>query len=126
VHQFAFARNPHFTLVGDGENYIDAMYSADAIKALMAVLLYPAQDGFRCIDLGVGSRESVNQVVIRAAHAFGLEAQLHHDGSTAEYIQFSIDPQPFATTYQFKPVIPLEEGLQLLADHLVREENILV
>lgn len=73
VRQFAFERNPHFTIIGDGENYIDAMYIDDTVKALMAVLTCPPPLGVRCIDLGVGSRESVNQVAIRAAHTFGLE-----------------------------------------------------
>jgi nucleoside-diphosphate-sugar epimerase len=126
VRQFAFERNPLFTVAGNGENYIDAMYIDDAIKALMAVLTRPSQDGIRCIDLGVGSRESVNQVVIRAAHTFDLEPQLHHEGSTAEYIQFVIDPHPFASTYQFVPTIPLEDGLKRLADHLWQEEHIQV
>jgi UDP-glucose 4-epimerase len=123
VRQFAFERNPHFTVIGDGENYIDAMYVDDAIKALMAVLTQPSPNGVRCIDLGVGSRESVNQVVTRAALTFGLEPEIHHEGSTAEYIQFVINPQPFSSTYQFAPSISLEEGLQRLADHLAQENG---
>jgi UDP-glucose 4-epimerase len=122
VRQFAFERNPHFTMMGDGENYIDAMYVDDAIEALMAVLTHPAPNGVHCIDLGVGSRESINQVVTRAALTFGLEPQLHHEGSTAEYIQFVINPQPFLSTYQFTPSISLEDGLQRLAAHLAQED----
>lgn len=118
VRQFAFARNPHFTVTGDGENYIDAMYIDDAIQALLAVLNAPPKEHIRCIDLGVGRGETVNQVVTRAAHTFGLEPQIEHVNSSAEYIQFFIDPLPFAHHYGFTPTTPLEEGLKRLAAHL--------
>jgi nucleoside-diphosphate-sugar epimerase len=122
VRQFAFKRDPHFTVVGDGKNYIDAMYVDDAIKALMAVLVSPPSEAVRCIDLGVGSAESVNSVVTRAAHLFGLEPQIAYEGFAAEYIRFVIDPRPFASFYQFTPYTPLEQGLKYLADHLAQED----
>ena len=123
VRRFAFERDPHFTVIGDGENYIDAMYVGDAIKSLLAVLTSPPQEGARCVDLGLGNGESINQIVTRAAHVFGLEPQIHHEGSAAEYITFFIDPQPFASLYQFIPTITLEDGLQMLAAHLKQEEE---
>lgn len=123
VRQFAFTRNVHFTVLGDGENYIDAMYVDDAIKALLAVLTLPPVERVRCIDLGVGSGESVNSVVTRAAHVFGREPHIEHAGFPAEYIQFVIDPGPFSEAYQFTPEVSLEEGLQRLAAHLRQEEQ---
>ena len=87
----------------------------------MAVLNFSPPEGIRCIDLGVGSGETVNQVVTRAAHVFGLEPRISHEGSTAEYIRFVIDPQSFRSTYQFTPTILLEEGLRRLAAHLEEE-----
>jgi nucleoside-diphosphate-sugar epimerase len=122
VRRFAFDRNPHFIVIGDGENYIDAMYVDDAIRALIAVLTLPPVEKIRCIDLGVGSGETVNQVVTRAAHVFELEPKINHEGYTAEYIRFLIDPQPFSLAYQFMPAIPLEVGLRRLAVHLGQEE----
>ncbi len=121
VRRFAFERDPHFTVLGDGENYIDAMYIDDAIRALMEVLASPPSEKLRCIDLGVGSGESVNQVVTRAAHTFGLEPQISHIGSSPEYIRFIIDPQPFSSLYNFTPTITLEEGLKRLAAHIEQE-----
>ena len=123
IRRFAFERNPHFTVTGDGENYIDAMYVDDAMRALTTVLALPPAEELRCIDLGVGSGESVNQVVTRAAHTFGVEPQISHEGSPAEYIRFVIDPQPFASSYQFTPTISLEVGLRYLAAHLGREDD---
>jgi nucleoside-diphosphate-sugar epimerase len=122
VRRFAFERNPHFTVIGDGENYIDAMYVDDAIRALMAVLNFPPSEEIRCIDLGVGRGETVNQVVTQAAHTFGLEPQISHEGSPAEYIRFVIDPRPFSSIYHFTPTNPLEVGLRKLAAHLEQEE----
>jgi len=123
VRQFAFECNPHFTVIGDGENYIDGMYVDDAMRALLAVLTSPPAEEIRCIDLGVGSGESVNRVVTRAAHTFGLEPEISHEGSTAEYIRFVIDPEPFASAYQFTPTISLEDGLRRLAAHLEQESK---
>lgn len=124
VRRFAFERNPHFTVVGDGENYIDAMYVDDAIRAFMAILTSPPVEGVRCIDLGMGSGESINQVVTRAAYTFGLEPHISHEGSAAEYIRFMIDPQPFTSIYQFMPKISLEVGLRRLAAHLEQQVDL--
>lgn len=123
VRRFRFERNPQFTIIGDGENFIDAMYVDDAIRALMTVLNSPPPEGARCIDLGVGSGETINQIVKRAAYVFGLEPQIHHEDSTAEYIQFVIDPQPFSQAYHFMPTVSLEEGFRRLAIHLEQETD---
>lgn len=118
VRRFAFERNPHFTVIGDGENYIDAMYIDDAIRAIMTVLNLPPEEKVRCIDLGVGRGETINQIVTRAAHTFELVPQVSHEGSSDEYIRFVIDPEPFRSAYHFTPMISLEEGLRYLAQHL--------
>lgn len=121
VRRFAFERNPSFTVLGDGENYIDAMYIDDAVRALLKVLDAPPSEPYRWLDLGVGGGETVNQVVTRAARAFGLEPRIRHEGSSPEYIRFTIDPEPFASLYHFQPRIALEDGLRSLATHLVGE-----
>jgi nucleoside-diphosphate-sugar epimerase len=120
VRQFAFERNPEFTVLGDGENFIDAMYVDDAITALAAVLATPPE-GVCTVDLGMGDQETVNQVVTRAAHAFGIEPRIAHAGTSPEYITFSIDPRPFRTRYAVTPTVSLEEGLRRLASHLAQE-----
>src|SRR5262249_19272672 len=72
VRCFALERNPLYTVTGDGNNYIDAMYVDDAMHALLAVIAQPPQ-GVVITDLGLGNRETVNEVVRRAAYTFGLE-----------------------------------------------------
>jgi UDP-glucose 4-epimerase len=124
VRRFAFERNPYFTVIGDGKNFIDAMYVGDAVKALLAVLERPPAEKVRCIDLGVGSGDTINEIVTRAAHLFGLEPVINHEGSSAEYIQFVVDPEPFRLAYQFLPSIPLEVGLMHLFTHLQKEDKL--
>ena len=122
VRRFAFERDPRYCVTGDGENYIDAMYVDDAMRALLAVIAAPPA-GVHTVDLGVGGRESVNQVVRRAARVFGLEAQISHQGVSPEYIAFAPDPLPFAAQYGFVPIVSLEEGFRRLADHLRGQDS---
>ncbi len=123
VRRFAIERNPAFTIIGDGENYIDAMYVNDAVHALHLILEAPPDEGVRTVDLGVGARETVNEVVLRAAHVFGIEPQIEHTGDSPEYITFAIDPSVFARQYGFAPSVSLEEGFQRLAAHLQSAEG---
>ncbi len=123
VQRFAFERNPRFTVTGDGENYIDAMYIDDAIGAILSVLASSPTEDVRCIDLGVGRGERVNEIVKQAAHTFGLEPVIAHEGFSPEYIQFFIDPTPFSSLYSFIPKVSLETGLLRLAAHLKQESR---
>jgi UDP-glucose 4-epimerase len=122
VRRFAFERTPRFMVTGDGENLIDAMYVEDAVRALCAVLTRPPE-GVLTLDLGVGGRQTVNQVVAAAARTFGLEAEIAHTGAPAEYITFHIDPRPFQARYGVVPAVPLEAGLRRLATHLSQEAD---
>jgi nucleoside-diphosphate-sugar epimerase len=122
VRRFAFERDPRYTVLGDGENWIDAMYVDDVVRALFAVLDNPPE-GVRTLDLAVSARETVNEVARRAARAFGLEAELQHEGVSPEYITFYADPGPFAKMYGFTPRIPLEDGLERLRRFLCEEDQ---
>lgn len=123
VRRFAFERNPQFTVRGDGENYIDAMYVDDTMRAIRAVLASPPAEGVECIDLGVGRGETINELVTRAAHLFGLEPEITHVDDSPEYITFRCDPRHFTMRYSFTPEIPLEDGLQRLAKHLADQHR---
>ena len=121
TRRFAFEHDPRFTMNGDGENYIDAMYVEDAIDALRATLDQPAT-GVEIVDLGVGGHETINSLVSRAARAFGLEAVITHVGKPHENIRCYIDPERFTARYGARPSVALEDGLRGLARHL-REED---
>jgi nucleoside-diphosphate-sugar epimerase len=95
----------------------------DAVHPLLAVLNKPPIENVRCIDLGMGSGDTINEIVTRAAHLFGLEPIISYEGASPEYIQFVIDPEPFKLAYQFTPTTTLEEGLSRLAAHLREREE---
>jgi nucleoside-diphosphate-sugar epimerase len=121
VRAFAFERTPEFTVMGDGENMIDAMYVDDAIDAFYAIMMRPAQ-GIVTVDLGEGAGMTVNKIVTRAARAFDLEAQISHVGETLDYKKYYVDPQAFSSRYGVAPQITLEDGLARLASHLAVED----
>src|SRR5262249_38795685 len=121
VRRFALERSPAYTVIGDGENFIDAMFIDDAVRALLAVIDQPPEQDLYTTDLGLGTRETVNDVVRRAAHTFGLKPEITHTSDVPEYITFSINPQPFQERYGVEPRVPLEEGLRRLEAYLRAE-----
>jgi nucleoside-diphosphate-sugar epimerase len=123
TRQFAFAKDSRYTVYGDGNNYIDAMYVEDTIEALRATLEQPPATGIETVDLGVGAVETVNEMVERAARAFGLEARISHSDAPTEYLTCHIDPQRFTRRYGFTPTVSFEVGLVRLAEHLQREDD---
>lgn len=128
VRRFAIARNPAYTIQGDGLNYIDAMYIEDAITALQRILMAPPEvaeppDAVHMVDLGLGARETVLSVVQCAARVFDIVPQLTYDTPPPEYITCAMDPAPFNTQYGFAPLVSLDEGFKRLATHLRREDD---
>jgi nucleoside-diphosphate-sugar epimerase len=122
VRRFAIERRADITITGDGENYIDAMYVDDAVAALLAILARPPEYGARTVDLGMGNGDTVNDLVRRAGHVFGLEPVITHNGGLPEYIEFTIDPGRFGALYDWRPRTTLEDGLRRFAEHLRNED----
>jgi nucleoside-diphosphate-sugar epimerase len=112
VRNFGIERKPDFTVRGNGENLIDAMYIDDAVRAICDI----AQDDYEneTLDLYAGESMTVNALVERAAACFGIKPEVRHDGRAAEYNRF------FSTdrTYPFKPTVGLGDGLERLHRHL--------
>jgi nucleoside-diphosphate-sugar epimerase len=123
VTRFAVEGDPHFTVVGDGGNIIYTMYVADTVGGVLAVLNDPHGEPYEIYDFGRSNRETINDVVMRAGHTFGLEPIVEHTGTTAEYIDFYIDPEPFRERFGFTPTVTLEDGLHRLAEHLTHEHS---
>ena len=56
-----------------------------------------------------------------AARTFGLaNLEIEHTGQVPEYINFSASKEAMTQWFHFHPQIPLEEGLQRLAEFLVQ------
>ena len=106
-----------FRIYGDGTNLVDAMYVDDAVEALLRA----ARSGGRrtVVDLAAGAPVTVAELVDRAARCLlGRPVELERGGVAHEAIRFRADPEPFRDLFSFAPVVPLEEGLRRLRDHL--------
>jgi len=117
VCRFDIERIPQFSVRGDGNNYIDAMYIDDAVRGVLAVL--ESDQGNITVDFCSGAPMTVNELVQIAARTFGLKGlELEHAGQVPEYIKFSASNEEMSKRFHFCPRIPLEEGLQRLAEFL--------
>ncbi|HEX2064137.1 MAG TPA: NAD(P)-dependent oxidoreductase [Acidimicrobiales bacterium] len=115
--ELGLERRTRFRLYGDGTNLVDAMYVDDAVRALSSV----ARDEGRrtVVDLAAGSPMTVAGLVDRAARCFlDRPVEIERKGVAHEAIRFRADPTPFRDLYGFAPVVPMDEGLLRLRDHL--------
>jgi nucleoside-diphosphate-sugar epimerase len=114
---FALEKKKEFVLRGDGRNLIDAMYVTDAVAAVDAVLRSEVGNGVW--DLSSGDAMTLRELVERAATIFNREpVTIRFEGMVSESHQFRSSPDLFASTFGFRPSIPLEQGLPELATWL--------
>jgi nucleoside-diphosphate-sugar epimerase len=124
VRAFALAREPAFTIRGDGRNLIDAMYVDDAVAAVRLLLDRPPDPGESCLlDLHAAAPMTLRALVETAARTFDLEPVITCEGSVPEYIEFRSIDDTMRETHGFVPHVSLEEGLRRLAAHLRAEEH---
>jgi len=116
VRQFAFERNPRFTIRGNGRNLIDAMYIDDAVRAILALLSTSSRG---CtFDCGSGAPVSLTTLVETAADVFGLKAEIDYTGAVPEYIEFYSVDSTMRSQYHFTSSVDLGEGLRKFAEFL--------
>jgi nucleoside-diphosphate-sugar epimerase len=118
VRRFGIEGDRRFTIRGDGENLIDAMYVSDAMRAIRLLLDAPPPDEESVLDLCSGQPLTLTQLVRRAAATFGVEPEIAYEGEVPERIEFRSTDRTMAGRYGFSPVVELEAGLRLLHDHL--------
>lgn len=126
VKWLAFERRDSITLRGDGSNMIDAMYVDDAVAAIVRVAEAPfesAERGFRILDLPSGNPMTIRELAERSARAFDRDITIHYEGEIVENHHFVSSPNEFAARYDFRPSIPLEEGMRALRDWLNDRKN---
>lgn len=117
VRRFAFERKPHFTIHGDGRNFIDAMYVGDTVRGVLAVL--DSGKANFTVDFCSGAPMTIDELVHEAARTFGLEdVSIRHVGSVPEYINFHASSVAMERLFHFRPEVPLENGLRQLAEFL--------
>lgn len=117
--RFAMTAAPEasFEVRGNGRNMIDAMYVGDTVSAITRMLRSDVRD--EVVDLGTGAPTSINELVSRAMQVLGRpDVGIKHVGEVPEYIEFKISPERMARLFDFRPTIPLEQGLLRLKEHL--------
>lgn len=121
VRQFALEKSPKFSVRGDGRNLIDAMHVDDAVRGIRAILDRPGDTA--TFDFFSGRPLSLKDLVMQAAAAFGMQAQIDYVGEVPEYIEFRSGDRTMETRFGFKPTIELADGLRRFRDWMQREER---
>jgi nucleoside-diphosphate-sugar epimerase len=120
IKRFCVEKKTDYLLIGDGTNFIDAMYVDDLIEALQKIIL--SEKANLTIDLCRGEPLTVRQLVLRIAKTLGIEnLQLKHRGEPKEFISFYASPERAEKIFGFKARISLEEGITRLKDYLLGE-----
>lgn len=111
-----------FTIRGNGENLIDAMYVGDAVEALISVIR--SREKNLTMDFCSGTPLTINELVIEAARAFSIkDLRIIHKGSVPEYIRFRPSPKEMREKFGFSPETPLSEGMRRLHQFLTSKNR---
>ncbi len=116
VRALCLEKKKEFTIRGDGNNLIDAMFVDDTVRAVETALTGEAAD--RTLDLCVGEPLTLKELVEEAGRVFGIEVKVVCQGEVPEYIDFRPSAAAMEEIYGFTPRVPLSEGLPALARYL--------
>lgn len=120
VRAFYFEDRREFTIKGDGNNFIDAMYINDAVDGILSVLRSAVRD--LTVDFATGNPMTINALVMKVAEIFGkTEVTLRHEGWPPEYNTFYASNKDMEVLYGFKHSTSLEAGLRRLAAWLEKK-----
>lgn len=119
VRAFALERRPEFMIRGNGRNLIDAMYVDDAVRGIASLLRERPPDGHvETVDFAAGTPLSIEQLVRRAAAAFGIEPRIAFEGDVPEFIEFRSTETTLRDRLGLRAEVSLEDGLRRLTAHL--------
>lgn len=117
VKAFYFENSEEFVIVGDGNNFIDAMYVEDAVDGILSVVRSDVRDV--TVDFASGNHLTINKLVTKVAKIFGKEdVKLRREGCPQEYNTFYASNKDMDALYGFKPLTSLEAGVWRLAKWL--------
>lgn len=120
VKAFCIEGKQEFTITGDGNNFIDAMYVEDATHGITSVIKSETRNV--TVDLASGNPKTINELVIKVAEIFQKkEIKLRHEKWPLEYITFYATSNNMETLYGFKPSKPLEVGIGKLTEWLKKK-----
>lgn len=107
IKTFVLENKNTYKLMGNGKNFIDAMYIEDTVDALLKIAA--SDKGNITVDFCFGQPLTVNELVIEVGKIFEQNVKLEHEGAAAEYTTFYASPQAMQTLFNFKPTINLKE-----------------
>ena len=105
-----------FVIRGDGRNLIDFMHVDDAVDGFLA--LAKARGERRTVDFASGTPVSINDIVSTMASTLGVEVNVRHEGTVAEYIEFRSADTAMRERFGVAPAISFAEGLKRLSAFL--------
>jgi UDP-glucose 4-epimerase len=106
------------TIFGDGEQTRDFVFVADVVDAFVRAM--DAGDGLRC-NIGTGEQTSVSQLFAALAELAGYEQPARHaDPRTGELAHIALDWGRAGAALDWKPRVPLRDGLAETLDWLRR------
>jgi UDP-glucose 4-epimerase len=116
IKAFYIEGRSEYTVLGNGKNFIDAMYIDDAVEALLKIAA--SDKGNVIADLCFGHPLTINELVIEIGRIFGKKIILKHEGSAAEYTTFFAATQTMESLFGFKPGISLSTGIMNFARYV--------
>jgi len=120
VKAFNFDQKQEFTIVGDGNNFVDTLFVEDAVDAMLSVIGSDVRDV--TVNTVSGNHKSVNDLAVNIAEIFGKKnIRLSHESWPIEYTAFYASSKDMETLYGFKSSTPLEAGIWRLAEWLEKQ-----
>lgn len=118
VRSFGVEGKTAFGLVGDGNNYIDAMWAPDAAAALVRIARDTvSRPDVWTVDLAGGEPMLVTDFAILVSRLLaGREPELSYFGEASEAHRFAADVMPFRAALDWWPAMPLRQGLVAYRD----------
>jgi nucleoside-diphosphate-sugar epimerase len=117
VRAFALEGRDEYTIFGDGQNLIDAMYVEDAVEAVVRMVNGSHWNG--TLNLAGGHPVTIEALVRQASEALGVPSvRIRKDGVAHESNRFWGSTDEMMRWYGFEPRVPLADGILRLRDFL--------
>lgn len=113
-----FLKNGSVKIYGDGSMRRDYIYIDDVIQ--MILRSYKLNDANGIYNLGSGNGKSINEVVDAIESCAGYSIRKEFSQAPINYVKNSVlDTTLFTERFGFKPLVPMEEGIQRTWNYVV-------
>lgn len=120
IKTFCLENKNEYTIYGDGQNCIDAMYIEDTIEGIWKII--KSNKANITIDFAKGEPLTINELILKVANILGKEKiKILHNGETKEPISFFASTKEMKTFFNFKPKTSLENGILKFKDFLGKQ-----